>query len=314
MTSYFRGATVEAILLMRHRLQYVPVALVVRLIGALPRPLARGWGILLGGAGYHLHRRLRRVGMRNLELAFPEKSTKERRRILRGVYVSLGRLLGEACLFPSYTRENASRVAVYQGFENFEAAEKRGKGVLFLTGHFGGWEIGSFFHSLQGHPMKMVVRPLDNPYVDALVARYRGLHGNQMLGKDEFARGLLAAMRNNETVGVLMDTNMTPPQGVFVNFFGIPACTASGVARVALHTGAAVVPAFTIWDPVLRKYRVEFDRAVDLIRTGDPDADALANTALFNKIIEDHVRRYPNQWLWVHRRWKTRPPGEPPLY
>ena len=162
---------------MRHRLQYVPVALVVRLIGALPRPLARGMGHLAGRGGEPLHRRLRRVGMRNLELAFPEKSTKERRRILRGVYVSLGRLLGEACLFPSYTRENASRVAVYQGFENFEAAEKRGKGVLFLTGHFGGWEIGSFFHSLQGHPMKMVVRPLDNPYVDALVARYRGLHG-----------------------------------------------------------------------------------------------------------------------------------------
>ena len=111
-----------------------------------------------------------------------------------------------------------------------------------------------------------------------------------------------------------MDTNMTPPQGVFVNFFGIPACTASGVARVALHTGAAVVPAFTIWDPALRKYRVEFDRAVDLVRTGDQEADAVANTALFNKIIEDYVRRYPDQWLWVHRRWKTRPPGEPGLY
>src|ERR1039458_4302396 len=149
LTWFFRGATVKPTLLMRHRLQYVPVALLVRLIGALPRPLARGFGILLGGAVYHLHRRLRRVGMRNLELAFPEKSAKERRQILRGVYVSLGRLLGEACLFPSYTKENVSRVAVYQGFENFEAAEKRGNGVLFLTGHFGGWEIGSFFDSLQ---------------------------------------------------------------------------------------------------------------------------------------------------------------------
>jgi Kdo2-lipid IVA lauroyltransferase/acyltransferase len=299
---------------MRHRLQYVPVALLVRLIGALPRPMAHGAGILLGGAVYQLHRRLRKVGTRNLELAFPEKSAKERRRILRGVYVSLGRLLGEACLFPHYTTKNASQVAVYQGYENFEAAEKRGKGVLFLTGHFGGWEVGSFFHSLQGHPMKIVVRPLDNPYVDALVARYRGLHGNVMIGKDEFARGLLAAMRNNETVGVLMDTNMTPPQGVFVNFFGIPACTASGVARVALHTAAAVVPAFTIWDSVLRRYRVEFDPAVELVRTGDDEADAVTNTALFNKIIEGYVRRYPDQWLWVHRRWKTRPAGEPGLY
>ncbi len=299
---------------MGNRLQYWPVALFVRLIGALPRPLARGVGILIGGAVYHLHPRLRRVGLRNLEMAFPEKPPVERRKILRGVYVSLGRLLGEACLFPRYTARNVSQVAVYQGFENFEAAEKRGKGVLLLTGHFGGWEVGSFFHSLQGHPMQIVVRPLDNPYVDALVTRYRGLHGNTMIGKDGFARGIIAAMRKNETVGVLMDTNMTPPQGVFVDFFGIPACTASGVARVALHTGATVVPAFTIWDPVLRKYRVEFDRPVEMVRTGDDDADAVANTAIFTRILEEYVRRYPDQWLWVHRRWKTRPSGDAPLY
>src|SRR5271166_1641124 len=299
---------------MRYRLEYVPVVLLVRLIGALPRPLARGVGILIAGLVYHLHPRLRRVGMRNLQLAFPKESQKERRKILRAVYVSLGRLLGEVCLFPSYTPENASQVAVYQGFENFEAAEKRGKGVLFLTGHFGGWEIGSFFHSLQGHPMRIVVRPLDNPYVDALVTAYRTLHGNSLIGKQGFARGLLAAMQDNETVGILMDTNMTPPQGVFVDFFGIPACTAVGIARVALHTDAAVVPAFTIWDPVLRKYRVEFSPAVELVRTGDDEADAVANTALFNRIFENYVRKYPDQWLWVHRRWKTRPPGQALIY
>jgi KDO2-lipid IV(A) lauroyltransferase len=314
LTPIFPGANVKTDTYMGDRLQYWPVALLVRLIGALPRPLARGVGILIGGAVYLLHPRLRRVGLRNLELAFPEKSAVERRKILRGVYVSLGRLLGETCLFPRYTEGNASQVAVYQGFENFEAAEKRGKGVLLLTGHFGGWEIGSFFHSLQGHPMQIVVRPLDNPYVDALVTRYRGLHGNTMIGKDGFARGLIAAMRKNKTVGILMDTNMTPPQGVFVDFFGMPACTASGVARVALHTGATVVPAFTIWDPVLRKYRVEFAPPVEMVRTGDDDADAVANTAIFTRILEEYVRRYPDQWLWVHRRWKTRPAGDATLY
>jgi KDO2-lipid IV(A) lauroyltransferase len=299
---------------MVNQLQYWPVALLVRLIGILPRPLAHAVGIMIGGAVYWLHPRLRRVGMRNLELAFPGKSLAERRKILRGVYVSLGRLLGEACQFPKYTLQNASEIAVYQGFENFQEAARRGRGVLLLTGHFGGWEVGSFFHSLQGHPMQIVVRPLDNPYVDTLLQRYRGLHGNTMIGKQEFARGLIAAMRQNLTVGILMDTNMTPPQGVFVDFFGIAACTASGVARVALHTDAAVVPAFTIWDPVLRKYRVEFDRPVDLVRTGDTEADAVTNTAKFSKIIEDHVRRYPDQWLWVHRRWKSRPEGEKGLY
>ena len=209
---------------------------------------------------------------------------------------------------------NASGIAVYQGFENFEAAEKRGKGVLLLTAHLGGWEVGSFFHSLMGHPMQIVVRPLDHPDVDALVTRYRGLHGNSMIGKKEFARGLIGAMRRNETVGILMDTNMTPPQGVFVDFFGIPACTASGLARIAQHTDATVVPAFTIWDAVLRKYRVEFDRPVELARSGDDEADTIANTARFTQVIERYVRRYPEQWLWVHRRWKTRPPGQPPLY
>ncbi len=299
---------------MLDRLQYWVVAAVVRVIGALPRPLAHAAGISIGKLVYHLYPRLRRVGRRNLELAFPEKTAAERRNILRDVYVSLGRLLGEACLFPNYTEANASEIAVYQGFENFDNAEKRGKGVLLLTGHFGGWEVGSFFHSLCGHPMQIVVRPLDNPYLDALVMRCRALHGNSMIGKQEFARGLIAAMRNNQTVGILMDTNMTPPQGVFVDFFGIPACTASGLARVALHTRATVVPAFTIWDPVLRKYRVEFDRPVELVRTGNDEADATANTARFTRIIEEYVRRYPDQWLWVHRRWKTRPPGEKPLY
>jgi KDO2-lipid IV(A) lauroyltransferase len=140
------------------------------------------------------------------------------------------------------------------------------------------------------------------------------MHGNFMVDKDDFVRGLLGAMKAGETVGILMDTNMTPPQGVFVDFFGISACTASGLARIALRTDAAVVPGFTIWDSALRKYRLHFDAAINLVRTGNDDADAIANTALFTKVIEDYVRRYPDQWLWVHRRWKTRPEGQPPLY
>jgi len=199
---------------------------------------------------------------------------------------------------------------VYDGFENYERAFARGKGVLFLTAHFGGWELSAFTHSMHGHPMNVVMRPLDNIYLDRLIQRYRTMHGNTMVDKDDFVRGLLAAMKKGETVGILMDTNMTPPQGIFVDFFGIPACTASGLARIALRTDAAVVPGFTIWDSALRKYRLRFDPAVELVRTGDNEADIVANTQLFTKVIEDYVRRYPEQWLWIHRRWKTRPPGE----
>ncbi len=299
---------------MRYWLEYAPIWIVVKALGALPRPMARALGIVVAQAFGLINARLRRVGMRNLEIAFPEKSESERRKILRGVFVSLGRQLAEFCNFPSYTKENVSRVAMYDCFENFQAARDRGKGVLFMTAHLGAWELGSFFHSLMGNPLHEVVRELDNPRLDRLVTHYRTLHGNSTFPKNEFARGLIAAMRAGETVGVLMDTNMTPPQGVFVDYFGVKACTASGVARVALRTGAAVVPAFTIWDAELHKYRIHFDPAIELVSTGDDDADAVANTAKFTKIIEDYARRYPDQWLWVHRRWKTRPEGEPSIY
>jgi KDO2-lipid IV(A) lauroyltransferase len=271
-------------------------------------------GILLGVLAYAVMPRLRKVGIRNLQIAFPDMPNERGRSLMLSLFAGLGRQLAEFCMFPSYTSQNARNVADYDGLENYLAARDRGKGVLLLTAHLGGWEIGSFVHSLLGYPIKIVVRRLDNPKVDALVERYRTLHGNQTFPKDESARGLLAAMRAGETVGILMDTNMTPPQGTFVPFFGKEACTAAGTARVALRSGAAVVPAFTIWDKSRGKYRVRFDSALTLVSTGDDEADAIANTAMFNRVIQEYVTQYPEQWLWVHRRWKTRPAGEPGLY
>jgi Kdo2-lipid IVA lauroyltransferase/acyltransferase len=299
---------------MRYRLEYALAWLLIRGISILPRPVARAAGIGLGQLVYLLHGKLRRVGMRNLQLAFPDKSAHERRKILRGEFTSLGRQLAEVCLFPSYTPENVTKIVVYDGFENFERAEARKKGVIYLTAHLGGWELSAFAHSIQGHPLHVVMRGMDNPFLDRFITHLRTMHGNRAVDKGNFVRGLLSAMKAGETVGILMDTNMTPPQGVFVDFFGIPACTASGLARIALRTDAAVVPGFTIWDRELRKYRLRFDPALALIRTGHEEADIVANTALFTKVIEQYVRRYPDQWLWVHRRWKTRPAGEKSLY
>ena len=299
---------------MRYWLEFLPVWLVAQTLRWLPRPVARGVGHAVAILVYWGHPRLRRVGMRNLELAFPEKPLAERKRILKGVYISLGRLFAELPKFPDYTLENVERIAIYDGLENYLAARDRGNGVLFMTAHLGGWEIGSFVHSMHGHWLNIVVRDLDNPLLDRWIRKLRTLHANKTFDKDEYARGLFAAMKRGETVGALMDTNMTPPQGVFVNYFGMPACTAVGIARVAMRTGAAVLPAFTIWDRTLGKYRIRFEPAIPLVCTGDDDADALANTQNYTAAIEQAVRAHPDQWLWVHRRWKTRPEGEPALY
>jgi KDO2-lipid IV(A) lauroyltransferase len=215
---------------------------------------------------------------------------------------------------PDYTAETASRFIRYEGLDNYLAAQKHGKGVLVLTGHLGAWELSSFYHSLMGMPMGMVIRRLDNPLVDAFVNHIRCLHGNRVIHKDDFARGLIASMRAGETVGILMDTNMTPPQGVFVPFFGVQACTASGMARIAAKTGAAVVPGFLLWEQNEQRYVLHFGEELPVSRTGDAEQDALANTVSFTAAIEQYIRQYPEQWLWLHRRWKTRPPGEEGIY
>jgi len=299
---------------MRRKLEYAAAWPFLKIIGILPRAFSRAFAIAIAQLVYLLHFRLRQVGMRNLSMVFAEKTQAEHKRILRGVFTSLGRQLAELCQFPRYTLENIDQVVVYDGLENYERAYARGKGVLFLTGHFGGWELSAFAHSIHGHWVNVVMRPMDNPYLDRLLQQYRTMYGNKVVPKDDFVRGLLAAMKAGETVGILMDTNMTPPQGVFVDFFGIPACTASGLARIALRTDAPVVPGFTIWDESLGKYRLRFDPALELVQTGNLEADIVANTQQFTKVIEEYVRKYPEQWLWVHRRWKTRPEGQPPLY
>jgi len=281
----------------------------------LPRSAARAVGASLASLVASVAGKLTRTGHQNLALAFPNLTPAERQQTLATTYRNLGWQLAEFCQMSKYTADFAQRkVMRYQGLENFTAAQAKGKGVLVLTGHLGAWELSSFVHSLLGRPMGMVIRRLDNPLVDTLVNNIRCQHGNRVLHKDDFARGLISAMHKNEAVGILMDTNMTPPQGVFVPFFGIPACTASGLARVARKTGAAVVPGFLLWEPSENRYVLRFGEELQLQITADTEADAIANTALFTRTIESYIRQYPDQWLWLHRRWKTRPAGEPPIY
>jgi Kdo2-lipid IVA lauroyltransferase/acyltransferase len=299
---------------MRKRLEFLVVWIVVKLLGLPPRGVARAIGALVGRVALLCTPRLRRAGHLNLQLAFPQKTEAEREQILRKLYRNLGWLLAEFCQMPRYTPEMTQSFIRYEGLEHYLAARERGKGVLVLTGHLGAWELSSFYHSLMGYPMSIVIRRLDNAMVDDLVNHIRCLHGNQVLHKDDFARGLLASMRRGETVGILMDTNMTPPQGAFVDFFGHLACTGSGMARVAIKTGAQVLPGFLLWEESTRQYVLRFGAPLTLPISDDVEADTLAHTALFTKVIEDYIRKYPDQWLWVHRRWKTRPQGAAAIY
>jgi KDO2-lipid IV(A) lauroyltransferase len=299
---------------MREKLEFWLVLAVARTLEWLPRGLARLVAGALAWSVYQLHGRLRRVGRRNLELALPDVSSEERDRILHRLFRSLGWQLVEFCRMARYTPENTRDWIRTEGLEHYLSAEARGKGVLIVTGHMGAWELSSFYHSLMGHPMGMVIRRLDNRPLDEFVNGIRCLHGNRVLHKDDFARGLLTAMRKGETVGILMDTNMTPPQGVFVEFFGYEACTASGLARVALKTGAAVLPGFMLWEEAERRYVLHFGPQLAFERTSDGEADIVAATQQCTRVIESWIRRYPDQWLWIHRRWKTRPADEPGIY
>ena len=299
---------------MRETIEYWLVVIVARALGSVPRRPAR-WAARAVAVGvYWCFGRLRRVGTRNLGMAMPELTREARKKILRGVYVSLAWQLVEFCRMPRYSVENTREWVRTEGLDRFRAAQAKGKGVLIVTGHLGAWEVSSFYHSLMGHAMGMVIRRLDNRRLDAFVNNIRCLHGNWVLHKDDFGRGLLTAMHKGQTVGILMDTNMTPPQGEFVEFFGISACTATGLAHVARKTGAAVLPGFMLWQAAERKYVLHFGEEIEIPHTDDVAADILEGTRRCTAAIESWIRRYPDQWLWIHRRWKTRPARETGLY
>jgi KDO2-lipid IV(A) lauroyltransferase len=299
---------------MRESFEYAAAWTGLKLLELLPRPAARFVGASFAAVAYTIRVPLRRSAMFNLRLAFPDWTDARRRRVIRGMIRQIGWMAGEFSQFPKYTRERIERIVVVDGFEHFEAARRRGKGVLFLTGHMSAWELAPFAQALYGHPLHFLVRPIANKRVDALINGYRCRSGNQPIEKNRSARAILKVLGDGGTVGVLADHNTDIEESVFVDFFGVPASTTSGLARIALRTAAAVVPGFLSWDEGRRRYRLRFEPALELERTGNEESDVIENTARFTRVIEDFVRAHPDQWLWIHKRWKTRPPGEKPLY
>ena len=253
--------------------------------------------------------RLRRTAWRNFELAMPELGLAERARLLEGCWMNLARVIAMMAQFPRIGKDNIREFIRYEGLENYLQAKARGRGVLVATAHLGNWEFSAFAHALLTEPMAVVARPMDNPLLDELVTRYRAMSGNRVIGRGQnFLRPLVETLRDNGAVGILADQNVTADRGVFVEFFGRKACVDAGLARLAHRTGAAVVPGYALWSETEGRYVLHFEPEIEM--SGDAQADTQAVQAR----LEAAIRRAPEQWLWIHRRWKTRPEGEPPLY
>ncbi|HEX8844331.1 MAG TPA: lysophospholipid acyltransferase family protein [Pyrinomonadaceae bacterium] len=283
-------------------------------LGWLPRSMAVSIGRGVGRLAYSFSGRLRRTGFRNLELAFPEMDEREHERILRGCFRNLGRLLGEFSQLPHATPESLHSIVECQGLENLEAARASGHGVILFTGHLGAWELSSFALSAFGYPVNFLVRRIDNPLVEELIEKTRTRFGNRSIDKRAAMRPMFRTLRSGGTLGILVDLNTQPHEGIFVDFFGMPASTTSGVAALALRTGAAVLPVFVPWDEERRRFTLHIDPPLVITPTGDETEDVRQLTSLFTAVVESYIRRFPDQWLWIHKRWNTRPEGGENLY
>lgn len=284
-------------------------------LGSLPAPAAYSAGRAFGKLAYLLAGELRRTGAINLRLAFPEKSDEERAQLLRETFDSLGRLLGFFSQFSSRSREELNQLIEVQGLENLETAKAvHGNRLILFTGHLGAWELTSFGLSLVEHPFTFLVRRLDNPRIEELVDRIRTKFGNETIDKLSAARSMLKILRAGGTIGLLTDLNTLDDEAIFVDFMGVPAATTFLVAKLAVRTKTPLVPIFAPWSKEKGKYLLIIEPMIPVETTGDEEADVRKLTIKLTQRIENQIRQYPGQWLWIHKRWKTRPPGEPPIY
>jgi KDO2-lipid IV(A) lauroyltransferase len=295
-------------------LEYLIARLLLDAFGLLPLRVALFLGSKMGRGAYYFSGRLRRTGDRNLELAFPELGQDKRRPLLRGCFESLGRLLGVFSHFANANPQTLKKMIDCEGLEHLEAARQSGRGVILFTGHVGAWELSSFALSLFGYPLSFLVRRIDNPKIETLIDRRRARLGNHTIDKRSAAREMLQILQAGGTLGILVDLNTLDREGIFVDFFDVKASTTFVLAKLALRTEAAVLPVFAPWDRQRKRFLLKVDGPLSFERSGNDEEDVRRLTQLFTNVVERYVRRYPDQWLWIHRRWKTRPPGEPEIY
>ena len=293
-------------------LEYAAARIILSVVGALPLRQSIRLGQVFGRVAYRLAGELRRTGEINLRLAFPEKTPEERRELLKGCFESLGRVLGLFSHFGDPIESIMSGVEP-MALERLQAAQK-GRGVIFCTAHLGAWELTSFAVAHLGYPMSVIVRPIDNPKIEEMVDRYRTRTGNRTLDKFSAARSMVKTLRSGEFLGLLFDLNALENEAIFVNFFGVPASTNFMTAKLALRSDVPIIPVFAPWDKTRQKFVLQVNEPIKFESSDDQEADVRELTTRLTQHFEDQIRRYPDQWLWIHKRWKTRPKGEPNIY
>ncbi|HMF94995.1 MAG TPA: lysophospholipid acyltransferase family protein [Vicinamibacterales bacterium] len=287
---------------MRHRLEYLAVRAALSAVRFMPGRLVRACGTALGVAFYTLDGGHRRIAHRNLATAFPARPAPERRRIARATFGHFGRLLFELLRFATLSPPRILASVEVEGEERLRLAYAQGKGVLFVTGHFGYWELHAMAHPLVSEPIGVLARALDNPHLNRLLEEIRQRTGNKVIYRRETIRRVMRTLQAGHGVAVLIDQHIVSRDAIYVDFFERPAATTSAVAALALRTGAPVVPVFAL--PIGRgRYRIIYEHPVEPPRADSPDA-VREYTQRCTDVLEMYVRRHPELWLWMHRRWR----------
>jgi KDO2-lipid IV(A) lauroyltransferase len=283
----------------------LPTRIILLLFGSIPLKIRKVFFRAVFILVYHFDEKNRLITFHNLIRSFPEKTLPEITRIAKNVYLNLGTVAAEFFEIPSLTKENMSDWVKFEGLENYTKALSKRKGILFYTGHFGNWELLAACFGLLNIQANIIYRALDNPILEDFVAWFRTHTGHKVIPKGGAARKIIKLLKKNESIGILIDQNVDWQEGVFVNFFGRPASTTTGLAALALQTEAPVVPVFIVRSED-EKYKIIIYEEVEITKTDDYEADLFENTQRFTGIIEDIVRKYPDQYFWLHQRWKTK--------
>jgi Kdo2-lipid IVA lauroyltransferase/acyltransferase len=296
------------------QLEYIAVRSIFGFIGMFPLKTSMKIGKTTGNILASLVPKLKKTANRNLEIALPDLSDDKKSEILGGCLESLGRQLGLVSHFKKFTHDDVRNLVELDGREIFEKTHALGKGMLLFTGHFGSWEVFNLLPLAFGYPMNLLVRRIDNPKVEAFVDSFRTFFGGKTIDKTKSARTMFRLLENGEMLGVMADLNAQEREGVFVDFFGVSASTTTSIARLALKTDAIVMPVFAVWNEEKQKYIIHFEQPIDFIKGENNDENINILTQKVTDAVEKYVRLYPEQWMWIHKRWNTRPKGEKGLY